>query len=87
MRQRRRERNNMSFHIVPRTRAERFDPDAQGDTPEICDDCLTAAYDADTTPEKRDVAWQRGFCYIHGDILEGHECAGECECACNGGLI
>lgn len=50
----------------------------------VCDDCLTAAYDADTCPEKRDRIWQTDFCLRHGDILADHECAGDgCECACN----
>ena len=49
----------------------------------VCDDCLTAAYDADTCPEKRDVAWQADFCSRHGDILAPHTCNGECDCACN----
>lgn len=75
----------MPFHIVPKVRSPHFNPDEQGEVITVCDNCLTAAYDADTCPEKRDVEWQRGFCYIHGDILEEHECLGSCECACEEG--
>lgn len=48
----------------------------------VCDNCLTAAYDADTCPEKRGRDWQADFCMRHGDILEDHTCMTFCACAC-----